>query len=61
MVETKVASLEQTGRDILKKLDEVDHKLTKQKGFLGGIIFLVMCIATALGLAKDYLIHGLLR
>lgn len=59
ILETKVSTLQDNADRIMAKLEDIDHKLTKQKGFLGGVMFLIMAMATAVGFAKDYLFHGM--
>lgn len=35
-------------------LQGINHKLDRQKGFIGGVIFIVTALATAIGLALQW-------
>lgn len=39
---------------IIDKLDTVEKELTRYKGFLGGITFIMSGIVVAVGLVKDW-------
>lgn len=46
VLETKVDALEKQNEEIISKLDAIATQVTKTKGFVGGIIFLVSCMFT---------------
>lgn len=60
VLETKVSALQEKDAAILAKLDSIERTISKQKGFIGGIVFMVSCLATAFGMAHDS-IMGLFR
>jgi hypothetical protein len=49
MVEERLAALEE-------KVQSLEMQITRYKGFIGGIVFVVSCMWAALTFAKDFLI-----
>ena len=56
IVETKVDSLEDNHKELLKLMHEIKDEMTRYKGFLGGIAFLVSCLGIAFTLFKDWIL-----
>lgn len=56
IVETKVDSLEDNHKELLKLMHEIKDEMTRYKGFLGGIAFLVSCLVVAVSLFKDWIL-----
>lgn len=59
VLETKVSSLEDNHAEMLKILYEIKDEMTRYKGFLGGISFLVTCLVVAGTMFKDWIIKHL--
>jgi uncharacterized membrane protein YjjP (DUF1212 family) len=59
IVETKVENLEDQHKELLKLLHEIKDEMTRYKGFLGGIAFLVSCLAVAVSIFKDWILKHL--
>lgn len=59
IVETKVDSLEDNHKELLKLMHEIKDEMTRYKGFLGGIAFLVSCLVVAVSIFKDWLLKHL--
>lgn len=59
VVETKVENLEDQHKELLKLLHEIKDEMTKYKGFVGGIAFLVSCLGVAAAFFKDWIIKHL--
>jgi hypothetical protein len=56
IVETKVSSLEDNHAEMLKIMHEIRDEMTRYKGFLGGIAFLVSCLVVAVSMFKEWII-----
>lgn len=56
IVETKVDSLEDNHKELLKLMHEIKDEMTRYKGFLGGIAFLVSCLVVAVSIFKDWIL-----
>jgi uncharacterized membrane protein YjjP (DUF1212 family) len=56
VVETKVETLEDQHKELLKLLHEIKDEMTRYKGFVGGIAFLVSCLGVAAAFFKDWII-----
>lgn len=56
VLESEVASLKEDQREILKCMHEIKDEMTRYKGFLGGVAFLVSGLGIFLTLSKDWLI-----
>jgi hypothetical protein len=56
VVETKVSSLEDNHAEMLKIMHEIRDEMTRYKGFLGGIAFLVSCLVVAVSMFKEWII-----
>lgn len=54
VLEAEVAALKEDQRDILKCLHEIKDEMTRYKGFLGGIAFLLSGVTIAISLFKDW-------
>ena len=59
VVETKVETLENQHKELLKLLHEIKDEMTRYKGFVGGIAFLVSCLGVAAAFFKDWIIKHL--
>lgn len=56
ILETKVTALEDNHAEMLKIMHEIKDEMTRYKGFLGGIAFLVSCLGIAFGLFKEWIL-----
>lgn len=56
VLETKVDNLEANHKEMLQLMHDIKDEMTRYKGFLGGIAFLVSCLGIALTLFKDWII-----
>lgn len=59
VVETKLRALEANHSELLDLMHEIRDEMTRYKGFLGGIAFLISCLTVAVGLFKDWIIKHL--
>ncbi len=59
VVETKVTALEDNHAEMLKIMHEIRDEMTRYKGFLGGIAFLVSCLVVAMSMFKEWIIKHL--
>lgn len=59
VVETKVKSLEDNHDEMLKIMHEIRDEMTRYKGFIGGIAFLVSCLGVAVAFFKEWIIKHL--
>lgn len=59
VVETKVENLESQHKELLKLMHEIKDEMTRYKGFVGGIAFLVSCLGVAAAFFKDWIIKHL--
>lgn len=57
IVETKVDSLEEKHKELLKLMHEIKDEMTRYKGFLGGIAFLVSCLVVAVSIFKEWILR----
>jgi hypothetical protein len=55
VVESKVESLEDSHKELLRLMHEVKDEMTRYKGFLGGIAFLASGVGIFLTLFKDWI------
>jgi hypothetical protein len=55
VLETKVDNLEANHKEMLQLMHDIKDEMTRYKGFLGGIAFLVSCLGIALTLFKDWI------
>ncbi len=55
VVETKIATLEDNHAEMLRVMHEIKDEMTRYKGFLGGVAFLVSCLGVALTVFKDWI------
>jgi uncharacterized membrane protein YjjP (DUF1212 family) len=56
IVETKVDSLEDNHKELLKLMHEIKDEMTRYKGFLGGVAFLVSCLVVAVSIFKEWIL-----
>lgn len=56
VIESKVETLEDNHKELLKLMHEVKDEMTRYKGFLGGIAFLTSGVVVFLTIFKDWLI-----
>jgi predicted nucleic acid-binding Zn-ribbon protein len=54
-LETAVEDLKTKDERILEELAKINQTLARQKGFLGGVMFVFSCLAAAVGLTIDFL------
>lgn len=59
VAETKISSLEENHAEMLKIMHEIKDEMTRYKGFIGGIAFLVSCLGVAGAFFKDWIIKHL--
>lgn len=59
VLEAEVEALKEDQREILKLMHEIKDEMTKYKGFLGGIAFLVSGLGVAFTLFKDWIFKHL--
>ena len=59
VVETKVETLEDNHKELLKLMHEIKDEMTRYKGFLGGLAFIASGIGIFLTLFKDWIIKHL--
>lgn len=55
VLESEVGALKKDQEEILKIMHEIKDEMTKYKGFLGGIAFLVSGLGVAFTLFKDWI------
>jgi hypothetical protein len=55
VMESKVETLEDNHKELLKLMHEVKDEMTRYKGFLGGIAFLTSGVVVFLTIFKDWL------
>lgn len=55
VLEAEVEALKEDQREILKCMHEIKDELTRYKGFLGGIAFLVSGLGVLFTLFKDWI------
>ncbi len=58
-LEARVDSVEETQQQILSEVRAIHEEMTKYKGMVGGMAFLVTCLVTAFSLAKDWIVAHL--
>jgi hypothetical protein len=56
VLETKVDTLEDNHKELLKLMHEIKDEMTKYKGFLGGLAFLASGIGIFLTVFKDWIL-----
>lgn len=61
VLEAEVRAMKEHQDEILKAMLEIRDEMTKYKGFLGGIAFIISCLGVALTLFKDWIIEHILR
>jgi hypothetical protein len=59
VVETEIETLKDNHKEMLKIMHEIKDEMTRYKGFLGGIAFLVSCLGVALTVFKDWIFKHL--
>jgi hypothetical protein len=59
VIESKVETLEDNHKELLKLMHEIKDEMTRYKGFLGGIAFITSGVVVFITLAKDWLIKHL--
>lgn len=60
ILETEVRAMKDHQEDILRCMQNIRDEMTKYKGFIGGIAFVVSCLGIALTFFKDWVVHNLL-
>jgi hypothetical protein len=56
VIETKIETLEDNHKELLKLMHEIKDEMTKYKGFLGGLAFLASGIGIFLTVFKDWIL-----
>jgi hypothetical protein len=56
IVETKVDTLEDNHKELLRLMHEIKDEMTRYKGFLGGVAFLVSCLVIAVSIFKEWIL-----
>ena len=56
VLETKVDTLEDSHKELLKLMHEIKDEMTRYKGFLGGLAFLASGIGIFLTVFKDWIL-----
>ena len=56
VLETEVAALKETLKEILTTVKEIDDQMTRYKGFIGGIAFVISAVGVLWSLLKDWLL-----
>jgi hypothetical protein len=56
IVETKVDSLEDNHKELLRLMHEIKDEMTRYKGFLGGVAFLVSCLVVEVSIFKEWIL-----
>lgn len=59
VLETKVTALEDNHAEMLKIMHEIKDEMTRYKGFLGGVAFLISCLVVAMSMFKEWIIKHL--
>lgn len=59
VVEAKLEIFEQSQKAILTQLEELNRNMTRYKGFVGGVTFIVSAIWAFLTFAKDWVLAHL--
>lgn len=60
VLETEVRAMKEHQEDILQCMQNIRDEMTKYKGFIGGIAFVVSCLGIALTVFKEWIVHNLL-
>lgn len=53
VLEAQVQTLANQNREILDKLDEINKILSRQKGFVGGVVFIITAIIGAVSFGVE--------
>ncbi len=61
VLEAEVRGMKEHQEDILKCMTGIRDEMTKYKGFIGGIAFVVSCLGVALTVFKEWIINHWLR
>lgn len=61
VLEAEVRAMKEHQDEILKVMQGIRDEMTRYKGFIGGIAFVVSCVGVALTVFKDWVIDHLLR
>ena len=54
VLEAEVSALKEDQKEILKCMHEIRDEMTRYKGFLGGMAFLLSCLTVCITLFKDW-------
>lgn len=60
VLESEVRSMKEHQDEILKCMQGIRDEMTKYKGFIGGIAFVVSCLGVALTVFKEWIFKHLL-
>lgn len=60
ILETEVRAMKEHQEDILRCMQNIRDEMTKYKGFIGGIAFVVSCLGVALTVFKEWIINTFL-
>lgn len=61
VLEAEVRAMKEHQDEILKVMNSIREEMTRYKGFLGGIAFIVSCLGVALTVFKDWIVDNILR
>lgn len=56
VIETKVETLEDNHKELVRLMHEIKDEMTRYKGFLGGLAFLASGVGIFLTVFKDWII-----
>lgn len=59
VLETQVATLTEDLKEILKTVKEIDDQMTRYKGFLGGITFVLSAVGVFWSFGKEWVLNHL--
>jgi hypothetical protein len=60
VLESEVRSMKEHQDEILKCMQSIRDEMTRYKGFIGGIAFVVSCLGVALTVFKEWIIKHFL-
>lgn len=60
VLETEVRAMKENQEDILRCMQGIRDEMTRYKGFIGGIAFVVSCLGIALTVFKEWIINTFL-
>ena len=61
VLESEVRAMKDDQGEILKCMQGIRDEMTKYKGFIGGIAFVVSCLGVALTVFKEWIFNNWIR